>query len=322
MFRTDLKLLLKFNSTSIYEEVSSSYLTVYGSNLMPEILSNGNGYVMKEDQYLFGGGLSGEGFSLDVSNEFSMSIWVYPVCPGLAVNPTTGSAESITMPLVSIINDSDILVFKLEEHTQDNNKNVLKVSLGNNYSATTDKYSAGQWHHFWVTYDGSSLTVYLDGKITALNENGSIPASIDAATCSFYINNSVGGYGYNIAKNTGYIDDLFLLNTFNEEEPDIQKVINMGVDYFVDDIIDGIKKDGFSIFFNDPSTITITSAVDDMSYIYLGRNDGKIMRGSPLMWEVRRVFSNNDESRILNLSDVSVVDESGFLSLMGTVIRL
>ena len=34
----------------------------------------------------------------------------------------------------------------------------------------------------------------------------------------------------------------------------------------------------FFTTYNDPSIVSVTSSVDDMSYVYLGRNDGKILR--------------------------------------------
>ena len=73
----------------------------------------------------------------------------------------------------------------------------------------------------------------------------------------------------------------------------------------------------------------MTSSVNDMSYVYLGRNDGKILRGSPLLWESRKDYSNEKEADILNVvyySGSLVVDSNnvseGFLTLKDKVIEL
>jgi len=76
---------------------------------------------------------------------------------------------------------------------------------------------------------------------------------------------------------------------------------------------------------NDPSTVTVTSAVDDMSYIYVGRNDGKILCGSPLFWECRKMYSDNNEALNIDLSNNAEDDNSvsdGFLKIKNKIIRL
>ena len=321
MFRTDLKLMLKFDTTSLYEGVSNTYLTVYGSDTEPEILARGSGYVMKNDQYLSGSGIADTGYPLGISNSFTMGLWLYPVNIGLVTNEITGDAESIIMPVLSVVDNNSNVVFKIEEHTLENNKNALDFSLGSSYSALTEEYDAEQWHHFWIVYDGSSVLIYIDGKLSSIQEDGSIPASVGGAVCDVFINHSIAGYDYNIAKNTGYLDDIFILNTANSTTSNIQRVINQGIDYFVNSTLDEIEEDGYALYFNDPSTITVTSSIDDMSYIYIGLNNGKIMRGSPLMWETRRNFSDQRETGFLGLtSDLNV--SNGFISLVDDIIRL
>ena len=159
MFRTDLKLMLKFDSSSLYESVTNTYLTTYGEDMEPEILSGGSGYIMKEDQYLSGRGVADAGYSFGVSNAFTLGLWIYPINIGMATNEITGAAESITMPVLSVVDSIGDIVFKVEEQTLDNDKNALSLSLENSYSALTEEYDVGMWHHFWISYDGSSVVL-------------------------------------------------------------------------------------------------------------------------------------------------------------------
>ena len=86
-----------------------------------------------------------------------------------------------------------------------------------------------------------------------------------------------------------------------------------------DDIYTGTNVEKSDIHMNDPETITINSMIDDLSYIFVGRNDGKIMRGSALFWETRKTFADIEEYSTGGLPGSPV---GGFLSLNNTTIRL
>ena len=91
--------------------------------------------------------------------------------------------------------------------------------------------------------------------------------------------------------------------------------INNGLLYVVDDIFTNTDIVKSNIYINDPEMITINSMIDDLSYIFVGRNDGKIMRGSPLFWETRRSFSDEEEYKYENGDSVHFgVQCSGFSS--------
>jgi len=323
MLISDLKLLLRFNTDSIFEEVSQTNMIKTGDSSI-SVLSNGGGYVMQNDQYLFGDGISSDGYSTDISSAMTLGFWLYPVSPGLAINPNNSLPTSIEMPLLDFtdIGSATSSVIKLTEHTSETGSNYLKVSMFNeNYSASSEEYIPLTWHYFWIVYSENGLGIYIDGKQNSLqNENGSVPSSLSGSFLDLYINHSVEGYSWNLAKNYGIIDDIFVLNIANSNNSDIQRVINDGVKFLVDDIYTSTFVDKSSIYFNDPETITITSLIDDMSYVIAGRNDGKILRGSPLLWENRRSFSNLEEIDILGLSSSS--QEDGFLKLVNETVRL
>lgn len=324
MYISSLKILLKFETTSLYENIHHSYLSAEGEDSTVELVSGGNGYIMKEGQYLYGDGSGGAGFLTSVSNAMTFGFWLYPTNIGMATNPGTGAATSITLPLIDIVSGGNSII-RITEHTTANDTNYMKFTLNDTaYVAQTPEYTESYWHHFWIVYDGSgsSVTIYIDGVSASLTESGSIPATISGSTVDMYVNHSLSGYAYNVAKNKGYLDDFFLFNTANTTASDIQRTINMGIEYVGNDVYTGSNKDSYSIYFDDPTTITINSAIDDMSYIYLARNDGKILRGSPRFWECRKVYSNPSEEAALNFSDDDNSVSGGFLKLKNTVIRL
>ena len=339
MLISDLKLLLRFSSSSLYEEVSQTTMSVVGES-SPQILSGG-GYAMANDQYLIGTGDNGGGYSTGVGGAFTLGFWLYPVNPGMATHPSSGDAVSISMPVLDFneIGSAEGTIINITENTTADGENNLTVSLSDGaYSASSEDYAPLKWHHFWIVYDGVLLYIYVDGVRHILQDvSGICPATINGSMLDLYVNHSLSGYAYNVAKNYGYISDIFLMNVANNSISNIQRVINDGVEYFVDDSYTNLNIEKASVYLNDPDTIVVTSSIDDMSYVYLGRNDGKIMRGSPLFWETRRSFSQNGEADLLGLStdekkitaasvDYAVSETwslvDGFMELKNTNIRL
>jgi hypothetical protein len=70
MYIGTLKLLLLLDNESLYENVSQSYLDVEGDNIVIEASSD-DGYLMKNDQYLYGDGAGETGYTTDISTEFT-----------------------------------------------------------------------------------------------------------------------------------------------------------------------------------------------------------------------------------------------------------
>ena len=117
------------------------------------------------------------------------------------------------MPLLDFINGGNSVI-RITDHTTSDEENYININLDDTtYQASSEQYATGYWHHLWASYNGATLTLYIDGKQQTLTESGSLPASLSGSSLDLYINHSLGGYDYNIAKNTGYIDDIFLFNT-------------------------------------------------------------------------------------------------------------
>ncbi len=328
MFINDLKILMKFKTTSLTEEVSSTPMYAVGDSIFPQILPGG-GYAMADNQYLRGEGPGYSGYQTDISDAFTLGFWLYPVNSGMATDPSTGDAVSISMPLMNFndVGTGDLSILTLTENTVASGDNNLTVTFeSGSYVASSEDYATDVWHYFWIVFNGSTLEIHVDGKEHTLSDTGSLPPGIAGDLLDLYINHSFDGYAYNVSKNYGYISDIFLLNIANTDVADMQRIINDGVDYFVDDTFTDIYIDKSSIYFNDPDTIIVTSSIDDMSYVYIGRNDGKILRGSSLMWETRRTLASSGESDLLELSSDEKGDTwnivNGFLELKSTNVRL
>ncbi len=326
MFINSLKFLVRFSSNSMFDEISQTSLLPLGDNITPSISTNG--YVMQNDQYLFGDGLGSNGYNLAITNEYTLGFWFYSANSGLVVDSSTGNLLSVEKPILSFVDTSSAAytIIEVTEHTQTSGNNALRISEREDYYAFSEEYESNQWHYIWIARDENSLTMFIDGiEQTLQNKSGALHSNATSGLDPFlnlYINHSLNGYSNVVAKNEGIIDDIFFQNVYNVLQTDIQRVINNGILYVINDIYTVMEFVNYGIFMNDPETITINSMINDLSYIFIGRNDGKIMRGSSLFWETRRSFSNASEFAYFDLSGSSSNQIEGFLSLVNDTIRL
>ena len=329
MFINSLKFLLRFSNTTIVEEVSQTSLVSFGGTAT----TSTSGYVMQNDQYLFGDGFLSNGYNSSITEEYTLGFWLYSISPGLAIDSITGNLLSIEMPVIVFVDGSSAehTIIEITEHTQTSGNNSLRILERGGYSAFSEEYEPNKWHHFWITRNSGGLQIFIDSvEQTLQDESGTISTKVTDGLNMFlytYINHSLDGYGEAVAKNMGVIDDIFLLNVKNNIPSDMQRVVNDGVLYVVDDIFTNTNIVKSDIFMNDPEMITDNSMVYDLSYIFVGRNDGKIMRGSPLFWEARKSFSDNEEyisgGIPVSLKGIDADgEETGFLELNKNTIRL
>jgi hypothetical protein len=325
MLVSELKLFLPFKKfakkpmASLNEKVSQSEMIVVGRDF--EYVEDLEGYSMKDDQYLFGSGVS-NGYSTGISDKMTIGFWLYSYNAGIAVNDGDGATSPIKMPLLDFVNPSDLLdsIFSITERTTETGYNRILLKMGG-YEAYSEEFRTSQWNYIWISYTGSTISMYINGKSQTLQDVvSSPPASISGANMSLYINHNIDGYEWNISKNKGVIDDIFLMDASYSDESDVQRVINDGIEYFVNDIYTEDLFHKKSIFFNDPETITINSLIDDMNYVFVGRNDGKILKGSPLLWECRHSFSDIKEINKLGLD--SSYQQDGCLKISDKTVRL
>ena len=334
------KILLNFYNDSLEERINNEVMSVYGDQAT-SFVPNNAGYIMKADQYL---GLDNIvcGFDTKITIGFKL----YPINLGLTKNPETGEMRSIEMPLIDLIRDydSDNRRVSIYESTSTGENNYLTVFLSkgsNSYKASTIPYSCGMWHYFWIVYNGASsnVEIHIDGELQSLIDvEGDFPGSIPINPTGFYINRQVGGFDYYKTSNNGYIDEVVVFNEDMGGESDVQTVINRSLSYLIDTNYISLLEESYGIGFDDPFTININSVIDDVTFVYVARNDGKILRGSPLFWEVRKVFSDLREIDLLKRNEAIVIKEDvqfstgytgpsieekdGFLKITNSTVRL
>lgn len=315
------KLLLRFDNSLIDSITTDSFLTAhftpaYSVDPVSLQLSQG-GWIYARD------------LGLSISDRMTISFRFFPVNSGVARNPTTGSLETMQMPLLDFgegadepyssdylpINDVCVLYEKcLEEHM---NQLVIYLAdpAGNTYYAVTEPYDTTSWHQVWIAWSGisSQIRVFIDGKIQLLSETGSMVTLINGGNVGFWLNviPTILSTGYDFCYNYNKIRDLIVLNDFIDTVTTIQRSINFSIDYAFDTIYANIDEVSFPVFFNDPSAIKIMDMVFDGKYFYSTRSDGKVMQGSPLFWQTRRDFAIKGESDVLHSFSKDTVQQKG-----------
>ncbi len=324
VYISSIKLLLKFEDTSLEESINTEYMEVEGYS-EASVLSNGYGYYMRQDQYLFLPSID-----LDIDNTFSIGFWLYSTNSGVVENPGNGEVESIEMPVLDLRYDGLLSFLTIKEISRENGKNYIKVEFNRQaYITYSNDYTVNLWHYIWIIYNGWErvFEVYVDGTLHSSSPStiGTIDTEVNRNLTDLYINKTFEPPRFNMMNNRGYIGNIIIFDETMRER-DMQRLITKGPDSFEESESVNYEKN-YGVFFEDPSTLQINSSIDDMSYIYIASNDGRVLRGSPLFWESRRNYSNSKEMEFLR---EDVVGESGdpatnvdgFLRVNNSVIRL
>ena len=175
MFISSLKFLLRFSDNSMFEEVSQTNVIPLGDNLIPSVSTSG--YVMQDDQYLFGEGVNANGYNSSITEEYTVGFWLYPINPGVVVDSNTGNLLSVTRPLISFVDggSAEHSIIEITEHTQASGNNTLKVSEARgDYSAFSEEYEPGKWHHFWITRKPNNLQIFIDSVEQVLQDESEL----------------------------------------------------------------------------------------------------------------------------------------------------
>jgi hypothetical protein len=309
----------------------------------------------------FGNAVALNGASFDISaldslsSSFTLGFWLKPLNLGVVTNPNTNATQPLKMalftkssPSYSAITKQTTLSsekFSVWEETQADGTNVLKIRVSGATSAilTSSPYSAGTFHHFWIVYNGNNdeelplpfpfpigysyLAMFIDGEAdTGAVLTGDVPSSLNSSTSHFYINNSIDGYAFETIRNFGFLDDLVIFSTSRILKTDLFRALDLGISYITDmDLIDDDEAT-FGTIFNDTSTIQINSICGNRGSVYVGRSDGQLLKGSRVLWESRRDFSNSNEKDCLSIVTRSSTDnyviQNGTLKVTNAIIRV
>lgn len=312
MYVSYIKMLMNFNNSTLLDPVSGVFFQAVNAGSDSSINISDSGYHMRQDQHLVG-----RSITIDTdSSGFSFSFWLYPVNPGQVLNPSSSTLESLRMPVLifsDALGDFEQVILSVYESTNADGTNRLELkvisyepsgAIDNQYVAYSESYETLLSHQFFINISAekNEVQIFIDGEESTLNDiTGTLPTSFEYSSMDVGINKiAESSYAFNLANNYGIIDDIGFFNLQFYAESVLPELINEGLETFADLTLRNNESFFQGSLFDDPTTLTINAMIDDMSYVYLARNDGKILFGSPLLWESRRVFSDSREGDILD----------------------
>lgn len=336
----NIKLFMKFDSLPLTDEISGQNIEI--SNEQSPFIEEsviGNGLRMRPKSTI------SSPLLLTNPAEFTIGFWLRPSWISPTVSPLTNLPVYYRMALLdksnySYSNSTGFVsavdaTFSVYEESREDGFNVMTILLqsrtGLQSTFQTKPYLTDKMHHFWISYYGPSrsLYVHLDGVLVDLfSEDGfPVPVSLNtSALVKFHINSSAVGYGSLIRNNGGLLDEVVFSNQFIVDSNVISKVINYGVEHAIDKSLLYKEFVNESFIFDDPTALGVTSVLSNGKNFYAGRNDGSLFKGDRTMWQVKRDFSVEDESKFVKknifASDSIVTIEKGSLKIFKASVRI
>lgn len=316
--------------------VSGNFFTSYGDIPIIEDSVFDGGWKMDDTVY------ADSTDSIAPTNRFTIGFWLKSVNPGVATN-LSNVAVPLKMPVLSKATftagttvTSSSYTFIVWEETQTDGTNKLKVKIKGLRSAataertlTSSSYVVGIFHHFWIAYDGTTdlLNLYIDTiQDAGATQSGTMPTTLSSNPSKLAINDNVPGERYEIARNQGTIDDIIIFNTTKTTGSTIAKAANNGALFVAEANYINAEEIDQAVVFDDPGTAQITSVHGNRSMLYVARSDGKLLRGTKLLWESRREFGNAKE--LVNLTTVNkgsgglIRVSAGSLKIQDKIVRV
>lgn len=336
----DAVAFIKFENLPLIEEISQKQIISIGTEQgYIESGAFGNAlHLRPKSSYIYEGNLKS-------FYELSVGFWLLPFYVNPTINQSTGIAQYYRQPLVDksmyyfdtpssyILTEKDS--FSMFEESIDNERNVMKISIrGTNGSLailSSESYSTGEFHYFWLSYNGPSniCKFYIDGKEVSLTleEGISIPHKINSIpTTPFHINLSAIGQSSLIRGNSGIIDELIIMSKSNFDERSIGRHINLGTEFVINNALMTRDEVNIGFGFDDPTALTVNSVYSNGKNLYLGRSDGKIFKGDRLIWQARKDFSLKEELNYVRkniLGDNALIEiDNGSLKIQKASIRI
>lgn len=292
---------IPFDGTiSDFSSGSEVPLTITGSS--PSFVSGvfGNAWSMTDETYVENNSLT------DLTSAFTIGFWLKPSYAGLVTSPGNAT-QSLLMPLMAksdftYDDNNKYLIqtstkFVIWEETQIDGTNVMKVLINGATTATltSSKYATGVFHYFWIRYDGTYLRLFIDLiEDVAASISGTVPASLGAYSSPFSINYEAPGYQYQIARNSGTIDDLVVFKTAMSNT-DMFRASQYGAISIADSQYAAVEEVNEAIVYDDASTIQINSVFTNRGDLYVAKDNGELARGVKRLWLSRRNFDNQLE---------------------------
>lgn len=337
-YMTSVKFLCKFDNASyIYDTITSDFPDVVGDPV--KVVTPEGGYLMQQDQYL-----TWQGRATDILKTMTVGFWLRPSHPGVSTNADGTAIEDLNLSLFElapylgdVYDEPPSLIVSEKCGVDGRNSMVVTIygaTLSNVWTGTSESYLPGVWHYFWITYNGTldQVNLFLDGKQTTWSStSGSVPQKVVGSFLDLNVNKYGSSGLQSWATNSGNLKDLVVFNQSYSSEVYATRVVTYGIDYMADTDYSLSNEFDYTFLFDDPSPIRVTSLVSDATGILATRTDGKILKGSMLVWDVSKNFSSASEQdalaqrsdRIFNNSSSSGYSvSSAGLTITNAIIRL
>lgn len=333
--------LVKFEGLPIRDEISGSNCIIRG-NTNPAFSDGVSGRALRMRPT--------SGVDVPVyfnsRSRFSLGFWLRSIWLPPVLSLESNQLNYYRIPIINSSNISLNLTtsiyeastgFCIFEESIENGKNQLYIFLdgqsGPVLLRSNKEYSTGDFHHFYIAYDGASsnLILYIDGKRveTTMVIGSQIPQliSIDNLTPrTLRINDSAPGFSGLIRNNFGTIDELYFCNKYQGDSELVARHINFGSEFVA--FSDLFNQDQVTMMFgfNDPSSLDLQAVFSNGTNVYAGRSDGRLFKGDRLLWQSRRDFSNREEINFVRTkllsNESSVTVNNGSLRINQASVRL
>lgn len=331
MFILSAVLFLNVTNSSLTNAVSGNVFDTFGSITTTNGIF-GTALQLTGDTYYDVDALS------SITNQFTFSFRLTSTNPGMVTNPNDNSTQPLQMALFNkstlsyssgtgqTVATNDM--FSMWEETQSDGTNVMKIQVNGATSATRTSlpYTVGVSHHFWIEYGSSSLNVYIDGAIANGSLSGTVPSSLTGSVARFGINKGLASFGYQMSRNFGILEDLFISSQADSSVTDIFRALDLGAIYVADSTKVTQDEVSFGSTFDDTSTIQVNAIYGNRGNVYVGRSDGTLTKGNRTIWESRRDFANADEINYMTIITRSTTDnyvvQQGALTVTNAIIRV
>lgn len=251
----------------------------------------------------------------DSLKEFSMGFWLRPTNIKPVLNSSTGLVNNYHLSLIdkanfavsgsnsqisAITSDTTFVMF---EECLEMGQNRLKILLNDGWSESilaTEPYLADQMHYFWISYHGETgrFDVRIDGLLSHVSfiSGNTLPTSLlSNPSVPFHINKAAIGYAGLCRGNSCLIDELIFQTEYVSDTNTISRHINLGSEYVLDETLAHREEVLHAFAFDDQTTIGVTALYTNGSKIYVGRENGQVLKGDRTMWKTVRDFSNRAE---------------------------
>ena len=253
--------------------------------------------------------------------EFSVGFWLNSV--SLQDKIIGENIYSAVMPLVSI-GQSNIAagqyqfnsgLFCISEKCVFKNFNQLIFTLlgpdGHRHEYESELYETGVFNHFLLSVNSETevIKLYMNGveSILTATYQGDLPFILGTpGSYNFLVNHSIVGDQNNFERNSGLIDDLFVMSQGINENYKISKIISDGFASYIEETSGNVSEYIFEakISFSQKTNITppVTAVDSTTGDIIAGTQDGLVLKGDSGYWNKRYILSRSSDLNDLKIS--------------------